>query len=1047
MSATKSWRIVSLVMVLAMVLALLPGVIVAQAPTPAQPARVAIGAHRLSGTHLRPPSRDVLAAELQKEGLPIDATPEQIRAAEKTWFEKYQKQTDTWVSPKFQEYVLQREKELASGDSAQAIVPVSASVYYMAVDFGATETFTIPMVQPDGSCVTETHTVVGPLQGLIPDPGPLDNQSLWYSPSLTANPKFYEKLMFGYEGAGRVRLSMTDPDDGLPGINLAGYTMQDYFDNVAGDGNVYITGTVEGWVTVPHSEGRYGADNCATGSPYGGAGVPVATIVEDALQVFSQTHPAYWTDPTYWPTYDGNHDGIVDSFGVIHAGVGDESGGGAEGSFAIWSHSSDLRNYARWPNGIKVYEGDPGTTADDIIVGPYTVQPESLDVGVLTEEFGHNFFGLPDLYTGDASNSVGDWDTMSGGSWMGWLGGTVPASMPLWFKMIAAFDVGGVITPVNWHEPTVTRDYDDPAGNVTIGQLEKTPGGVNKGVKVDLPPYSEVTPNMAGTGNAAYSGTGRDQTDIFLTKDIAIPAGVTGTLTLDAYWDIENDWDYGYVEINGVSIADMDGITTNYDPNGNNLGNGITAQGAGTLRFDLSAYADSTITLGLRYKTDAGTTLPGLWIDNVMLDGVLIDDFEGATGPGTFDKWTNTDPGWYVVPIDNTYNRYYLVEWRTMTDYDQMIAKTAYIHNTVDPDWVTRIPYNMPAALLYYRDTKYSATYAMGPNHNNPPSRGSKYQLLVVDQNWWPMRIGDTLATYDGYWTGRINSYDAGLTLQPTQAFTIPAYYGLPGEGPWVYPSKPAVTSFNDTQGYYGGYWMLGNSLYWMDRYGSAVIPARDLYGLRLQDFYGNPIYGYYGYPWSPSWLGSGNPGGDSYGTSAQFGVNIDLLSKAGDDAYNSTATLHFRNYSVDFNTTITQKMVPGALQVTYQTVVDNLGNQDAHDVNLYYWLDPDLSLVSINTESTAGAKAQVEKGVRPERVQPRAKDDEPSDEVLMTLPLVAAGEKVTITVVTQMPAAPGSIAFYSELWPFDGQVERGPWWLDSYADISFNYLPLVIKN
>ena len=52
------------------------------------------------------------------------------------------------------------------------------------------------------------------------------------------------------------------------------------------------------------------------------------------------------------------------------------------------------------------------------------MQPETSEVGVLAEEFGHNFFGLPDLYTTDVDNSVGFWSIMAGGAWGGYLGGT-----------------------------------------------------------------------------------------------------------------------------------------------------------------------------------------------------------------------------------------------------------------------------------------------------------------------------------------------------------------------------------------------------------------------------------------------------------------------------------------------------------------------------------------------------------------------------------------------------------------------------------------------
>ncbi len=1023
------------------------------APAVARPAPIAIGAMRLSGTHLVPPARDALMAILHKEGLPLDVTPEQIQAAAQAWYARFQKQTDTWPNANFQEWAQRREAELTTAVlRAQQIQPVTATILYMAVDFGATETFTIPVNQgydQDNNpiCVTQTVTITGPLNGMMAPPPPTDNFTLWYSPTVTADASFYEKLMFGYEGAGRVRFDLTDPDDGQPGINLAGYTMQDYYDHVAGEGNVYITGTVEGWVTVPHSEGYYGADICETESHGGGAGVPVAQLVIDAIEVFSQTHPGYYTDTSadaFWPKFDGNGDGIVDSFGIIHAGAGQEAGGGAEGTFAIWSHSSDLRNYAQWPNGFKVYEGDPYTTTDDIFVGPYTMQPENLDVGVLCEEFGHNFFGLPDLYTLDANNSIGDWNIMSGGAWMGWLGGTAPASMPLWFKMIAAFDVGGTIVPVNWHVPMVTRNYNAPEANITIGQLEKTPPGVNKGVRVNLPPYVIDIENMAGTGKGAYSGSGRDQIDIKLSRPITIATQATGILTIDAYWEIEEDWDYGYVMVNGKIISDTEGVFTNFNPNGNNLGWGLTGAGEGTLRFDLSEYAGQTVTLTLRYKTDAAVTEAGWWVDNIALDGVPVDAFESASTPGTFPGWTNSTPGWLVVPTTKTYNRYYLVEWRALTKYDQMIAKTAYIHNYADEehgDVVSRIPYNMPAALLYYRDTRYGATYYMRPNAANPPSYGSKYQLLIVDQNWQPTRIFSG-TQYLGYWSGRISSYDAGLTLQATQAFTIPRYYYYPNWPAQVYPSKPAVTRFNDALGYYAGFFFgppcPAGRVCFNERDGSAVIPARGLYSTRIVDFNWNPIEYLYGVAFPPSWLGSGNPGDDN----VQFGVNIELLSKAGDDAYNSTATLKFWNQRATIETTHTPAEVElnppgGTYTVTYQTVIKAEDFDIPNPVAVTYTLDSALTPVSLQAVGTLKGTLLPPVGTV---VFPNVWwTDEMYAGDVVTVTLVAIGTAMLPTTVQTVT---------TQVDAYDGEV-RGPWFFDTVVRVKPYkiYLPLVMRN
>lgn len=1057
----KTFRIVSVVIIIAMIAGLVGfGSVSIKAQQVAQvdakPERIAIGAMQMSGVHLVPPARNALDAILLKDGLSLNASPEQRAAAEDKWFDNFQKQSDTWISPGFLDYVNEREKQLgglpnnlnlpANLDVATAI-PVTATVFAMAVDFGATEVFTITVDDGTGTCVPASSTIDGPLVGEVPAPEADDNFSLWYLPSQVSDAKFYEKIIFGYEGAGRTRLDLTDPDDGLPGIDLTGYTVQDYYDNVAGEGNIVITGTVEGWVTVDHSEGYYGADNCEAGSHGGGAGVPVAQLVIDAVDVFSDTHPTYWTDSSFWPKYDANHDGFLDTFWIIHAGVGQEAGGGEEGTFAIWSHSSDLR-YS-FPEGYQVYEGDTGTDADDIYVGPYTMQPEMSETGVFAEEFGHNFFGLPDLYTTDSSNSIGFWNIMAGGAWMGWLGGTAPASMPLWFKMIAAAEVDGQYVPLNWQQPMVTRDYKDPSADIEIGQLEKTPAGVNRGVRVNLPPINEEVPNYAGSGAGAYSGTGRNQLDITLTTDLAIPAGADGVLSLDAYWEIEEDWDYGYVMVNGEIISDTTGYFTTYDPNGNNLGWGLTGFGEDTLTFDLSAYEGQTVELTLRYRTDAAVTEIGWWVDNVMLDGVLVDDFSGASDSGTFPGWVNSDPGWYTVPTSRTYASYYLVEWRSNTKYDGMIAKTAYVFN--DDDTVSRIPYNMPAALVYYRSTKYSSTYAQRPNYGDQPSFGSKYQLLIVDQNWNALRMMSGGTTYRGYLTGRGSSYDSGLTLQPSQAFTIPNLNGWDTTwGPFNVASKPAVTHFNDALGYYGGlfYGTPCAGICWVERDGSAVLPARDAYSTRISDFYYNPYIYWFGLPvgalglLGDSWFGTGRPAEDN----VQHGLNIQLLSKTGDDAYDSKATLRFYNYSVDFLYDIVSSTItPDGVRSTYQFNIQNVGTEDASDLSFEWYLATGQQIVSMDV---AGPQDLVY-NVAAEALAVPQRVDEPQDYLGLEFPALASGQEIVVTINTFTPGpiiGGDAVNIYTEFWANDGQISRGPYWVDLITTANFVFIPIITK-
>ena len=71
--------------------------------------------------------------------------------------------------------------------------------------------------------------------------------------------------------------------------------------------------------------------------------------------------------------------------------------------------------------------------------------------------------------------------------------------------------------------------------------------------------------------------------------------------------------------------------------------------------------------------------------------------------------------GWHESPAAKSYTNYYLVEWRGKTKYDSMV-QTAYVTTYSDEDeWqVERVPYNIPGALVYYRNTKYGSTYACG---------------------------------------------------------------------------------------------------------------------------------------------------------------------------------------------------------------------------------------------------------------------------------------------------------------------------------------------
>jgi len=1040
------YKLIYIVLIFTLVLASPSSMSAAQSGS-ARPTPRPIGAIQPAGKHLVQPRPDVVLRNLEEEGaIPLNASEQQKQSALEKYYSDFSKHSSEWVNPKIQINAINHEQELANTNQLQQADPPAAAIsvkaFVLAVDFGGTETITYTSF--DGtSCVPITATVSGPRQGEIAHPGPLDNETIWYSPNQTADPNFYSKLIFGYQGVGRIRTDLFDPRDGQPGINLAGYTVQDYYDHFAGKGNVTLEGISLGWVTVDHAEGYYGAPDCIAHDVDGGAGVPAAQLVVDAVNKFQADHTTYYNDTSpsaFWPQFDANKDGILDTFWTIHAGVGEEALGGAQGEFAIWANSFDLRAYPMWSNGYKVYEGDPNTTADDIYIGPYTIQPENLNLGVVVEEFGHNFFGLPDIYTTDGQNSSGFWTEMGFGTWGGYLGGATPVGMPLWFRMIAWCD----IDYCNWQYPMVTRGYKDPAADIVLGQLDNFPGGagVNKGVRINLPSAQQIVVNRAGTGLGAYTGTGVDNLNQALSRSISLAAASAGIFSFNSYWDIEKDWDYGYFEVKKTSdtiwtmLCDMDGKLTTYNPNGTNQGCGLTGKISEpfSLQFNLASFVNPSnpvsLDVRLRYKTDMGTTLPGWWVDDVKLDATLLDDFEGAITPTTFPGWKN-DPNfpWLVVPIDRQFTTYYLLEWRSDSEtskYDQSL-RTAYVPTdiTANEFRVERIPYNIPGALLWYRNTMYGQSYSQRQNYGDFPSYGPKNKILVVDMNYQPLRLFDG-DIYIGSLDSRTDSYDAALTLQPTQVFSLSKIIGIPG-GPFSFVSKPLVTNFNDTLGYYAGFYY-GDPCppgyicpaNWDS---STVIPARGKYSTRITDFGSNPLYDFYNFVFPPSWLGGGNPGDDM----VQLGVNVKLLSQSDD---HTTGTVRIYNYSVDFETSTTQLsgISTDHGEMIYTTVVTNTGTEPAVNVSITYNLDSGLNYVSTDCPGTLTTTLAPEGMVK-----------------VCHIPTLAAGVNRTIRLTAESSQVPYDTI--TRIEANDGQLMRGPWWYKFTMQILKPiFIPLVIR-
>jgi immune inhibitor A len=762
----------------------------------------------------------------------------------------------------------------------------------------------------DRSCVTEPEgtMISGPLHNNIPNPadwkktvGAEDNQSFWVE---DFSSEHFNKMLYTDRGiTERVRPDLKGPD-GRRGIDISGYTMKRMYEEMS-KGAYTVSGEATPWITVPHSEAWYGASRCLpedSDFPQSMHGHPdnprgAGQLAIDAVDALAASDPSFpWEDYDIEDQGDVDGDGdflepdgVVDHLVLVHAGEDKSGGGGAEGTYAIWAHSSAIGS------GYPV----PGT---DVKVSNYIVQPEDSGVGVFAHEYGHDL-GLPDLYdtSGAGDSDIDFWDLLSSGSHSGPIFQSMPTHMGLWDKWV-----------LGWADP-LTIEPGSRSQKVKIGQTSRTPEKTEDGVRVILPP-KEITLATPHSGeNMWWSNNDQDWADVTINRDVAVPAGSTDA----RFWMwnnyvIEDLWDYGFVEVSAdggstweeLVVTDEAGteVSTNRDDNGRlvdygNKKNGLTGDTHGWRHdyVDLTPYAGKTVQVRLRYATDAGFLERGWFADDFSLtDGgttVWSDDVEGGANGwtaqgGTFT--TTSGEGWKIDTGSSSKSQYYLVEWRNFDGFDEGL-KYAYdtTYSSNGPWKVEKIAYNAPGMLVWYRDTTYGNTNHVTATTFDLPSTGSKGGLLLVDSHFDPLRRQGEAAVKDPSTLNNMPSRPQSSNVAFTTHSTYPFKECLAevDANPFTeyctsVRSQRGVSDFTDAKGWYPGIEVRDEGLFFRDIDASAVIPSagNQPYSTRVVDAEGNPLTDWYGEDLGAGIvLGSGNPGDEG----VDMGVRI-RLEKAG---------------------------------------------------------------------------------------------------------------------------------------------------------------------
>ena len=163
-----------------------------------------------------------------------------------------------------------------------------------------------------------------------------------------------------------------------------------------------------------------------------------------------------------------------------------------------------------------------------------------------------------------------------------------------------------------------------------------------------------------GGGSCWWSNRG-DIIDSTLTTRITLPAGEPATLTYSLWYEIEEDWDYVYVEVStdgGVTwdILETE-LTSPANPVGNAFGPGYTGSSNGWRQdaADLSPYQGKDVLVRFEYVTDDAIHGPGLCLRDIAVpEAGFFDDADTDTGVWEAQGFIHTDnsvPQEYILRV------------------------------------------------------------------------------------------------------------------------------------------------------------------------------------------------------------------------------------------------------------------------------------------------------------------------------------------------------------------------------------------------------------
>jgi hypothetical protein len=172
----------------------------------------------------------------------------------------------------------------------------------------------------------------------------------------------------------------------------------------------------------------------------------------------------------------------------------------------------------------------------------------------------------------------------------------------------------------------------------------------------ELDGFEVSTARAADGGHSYYSGVG-DHLNNTMEMATVYPVTLGETINCSLWYDIENRYDYAYLEASldqGYSWMTVPGNrTSSSNPNGTNRGDGITGESGGWVDADfdlgmIGVVPGDVILLRFAYSTDQSVNGEGIYVD--LIDPVAVSEERTLIAdahPDTFYVVTPTELGTY----------------------------------------------------------------------------------------------------------------------------------------------------------------------------------------------------------------------------------------------------------------------------------------------------------------------------------------------------------------------------------------------------------------